>query len=444
MTFGKSLAGATDPLTSWAAETLKVSPGASATQAAGAFFRELAEADFLPDISSYEAFRVVRKLAAGKSDVGQPAEFRWHHQQRIVYEVKAFAARFFDLPPDARQRRWGELYENSLTNPRALARLKGLEHGLGVVVPPPTGDDEIDLLVQTVCRCFVLDPLGRAPARREFWAVALDDPAKWQKAARRFARSQEKLAALLPGLFERLSSLQPQLRRETKRLTKRRRKVKKQVAAAAAADRRSKSRVPVAVLVGVVVTVSIVRALAPSASAPPKPAVNSGLRPSSAPVVTYEQLAEWFNSSDEELSRKGRLPTLHAYTLHHNRLAYRQALEKLDREYPDVGVLEQEDVGGPASPRVERHQLEHRLKHLERELKALGLLGDHLPSLGSGANSKETYIGLRLMSLMGEMKEVKQSLADLPADDDSQPSSDASAESRSGLSDQHTSSPPQP
>jgi hypothetical protein len=133
----------------------------SADEAIAAFLKSLPAAGFVPSGESVAALNAL----SGRS---VPADPEMDPAATFAGEVEEFTRQFWSLDPAARQSAWKALVVRvgSGGGPVA-ARLKALERGLDVNVPPLADPAEAEV-VALACELFLLAPAARAVRRSEW------------------------------------------------------------------------------------------------------------------------------------------------------------------------------------------------------------------------------------------------------------------------------------
>jgi hypothetical protein len=165
----------------------------------------LDDADYVPPVGWRQAIRL---LCDPQSPAAWPQggydAFREALEDRFAVEVDQFAAQFFSLPRGPRRVAWTQLLKHTEAFPRLRARLRSMQPGLEAESAMPEDQNQQDsILVERICRLFVLKP-GAHNAQRRQWLAAMTDD--WRPAVRRVRAKYPKLARLDADLLSALES----------------------------------------------------------------------------------------------------------------------------------------------------------------------------------------------------------------------------------------------
>jgi len=188
------------------ATALGLPAGAGPLEARAALLRRLPAVDFVPPPDWLRAYRA---LVPGPdpSDEESARAADLAQEQHLRDEVEDFAAEFFDLTTEERQRRWQAFLARAEQYPALTARLRHLAPGLTISTwSMEDSQPLVGRLARHLCEVFTLRPAARArkwqELRRTMQASRLD----WQAAARRLQHKYPALAALAPELVDGLIS----------------------------------------------------------------------------------------------------------------------------------------------------------------------------------------------------------------------------------------------
>lgn len=192
----------------WAADQLGTSPLSPVTLARTAFCNLLRDADFVPPVEWHSAYKVLAvdpNLAAAPV-FGEPNIVR-DVQDRLRVEIDEFTAEYFDLDPDQRRNRWGELLVRSASF-RSLANwLDALAPGLDIRRDMTlNGPPQLFSLFEAVLRNFILRPTEAAWQRQRFNEECQPEIGAYQYAAQQMQKRYPALAALAPDLVTQLAT----------------------------------------------------------------------------------------------------------------------------------------------------------------------------------------------------------------------------------------------
>lgn len=185
-----------------AADQLGVAADASASDVRNAFLRQLPGSGFLPTPPLCGALTAL----TGQSTPGAVDASGEVDSGALQAQVASFAAQFWSLAPAARRARWQELLGAAIDDPPIAGRLRRLEAGVDLrdqasgAGPPRLR--EVAGMIQSL---FVLAPIERASRRRELLDNLPPPASAWEETARQIQRHQPALAALEPGLVDRMS-----------------------------------------------------------------------------------------------------------------------------------------------------------------------------------------------------------------------------------------------
>lgn len=186
----------------FAADQLGVADDASASEVRNAFLRQLPGSGFLPTPPLCTALTAM----TGQSTPGATDTSGEVDSDVLQAQVASFAAQFWSLEPSARRARWQELLDAAIDDPPVAGRLRRLEAGVDLrdqasgAGPPRLR--EVAGMIQSL---FVLAPIERASRRRELLDNLPPPASAWEETARQIQRQQPALAALEPGLVDRMS-----------------------------------------------------------------------------------------------------------------------------------------------------------------------------------------------------------------------------------------------
>jgi hypothetical protein len=191
----------------WAAEQLGLSPHASLEAVRAAWLRRLPAEEFVPSSElSWALAALLRRQSEGGWEARADEAAAVAEEERLRSEVEAFAAGFWDLPPDGRRSGWRELLDRAKFTPALRERLRLLELGLGCVpfVDETKEDTRVIELAYLVRDLFVLRPRPSARAQQDVLERVWGDRRKWRKAGQRLRRGYPKLASLGKGLLVKM------------------------------------------------------------------------------------------------------------------------------------------------------------------------------------------------------------------------------------------------
>lgn len=186
------------PLIRWAQQQLDL-PAGDPSPARRQFLTRLPANGFVPSAREHQAIYVLidDHVPRAAAALAQLAE-----EQRLRAAVDAFAASYFDHPPEQRRHQWQDLQEQCQENPPLTARLDHLS--LGLDVEAPAGGRVVDQLAAHFCRLYVMPSHSRAMERRKLlWEMdrARDN---WRAAFNQMVLDDSPWCFLEPLLAKRL------------------------------------------------------------------------------------------------------------------------------------------------------------------------------------------------------------------------------------------------
>lgn len=189
----------------WCFEQTGVAADALPDVAKTALLRTLPERQFQPPSSWRVAARLLTNVQSGNALAAMTEPARSDAARRLSSEVEEFAAKYFALPPTAREARWQKLTAACCFAPALIARLNTLRGGLQVDAGPIANvPDDVNRFADYCRELYVLPLPERASRRQRVWESLRADLPRWRAAAKALRARTATVANLDTRLVVRL------------------------------------------------------------------------------------------------------------------------------------------------------------------------------------------------------------------------------------------------